>query len=56
MQTVYKKPWEYKNFVMLSEWLVDVPEDFQEKYLAVLCPIGKRCLCVCYKVKYIYFF
>ncbi|KAL7636483.1 UNVERIFIED_CONTAM: hypothetical protein RMT77_013258 [Armadillidium vulgare] len=48
-KVIYKKPREYANFVMLSEWLVEVPEEFSEKYLALLCPVGRRCLCVCYK-------
>lgn len=34
----------YKNQLMLSEWLVDVPSDFEENWLAVVCPVGKRCL------------
>lgn len=42
----YKKPKRYKDFLMLSEWLVDVPEDFAEKYYAVPCPVGKRVLVV----------
>ncbi|XP_042870701.1 snurportin-1-like isoform X2 [Penaeus japonicus] len=42
----YKKPKKYRNFLMLSEWLVDVPEDFATSYLSVLCPVGKRTLIV----------
>ncbi|XP_047498749.1 snurportin-1-like isoform X2 [Penaeus chinensis] len=42
----YKKPKKYRNFLMLSEWLVDVPEDFATSYLSVLCPVGKRSLIV----------
>ena len=28
----------YKNQLMLSEWLVEVPEDMAEKWLLILCP------------------
>ena len=31
---------------MLSEWLVDVPEDFETNWLFIVCPIGKRCLVI----------
>ncbi|XP_052276684.1 uncharacterized protein LOC127875954 isoform X2 [Dreissena polymorpha] len=31
---------------MLSEWLVEVPENFEEDWLMVACPWGKRCLVV----------
>jgi snurportin-1 len=31
---------------MLSEWLVDKPEDFESNWLAVVVPIGRRCLIV----------
>ena len=31
---------------MLSEWLVDVPEDFEENWLAVVVPVGRRSLIV----------
>ena len=36
----------YKNQLMLSEWLVGVPEDFFHSWLFVVCPIGRRCLVV----------
>lgn len=36
----------YKNRLMLSEWLVDVPEDFAENWITVPCPVAKRCLVV----------
>lgn len=39
-------PRTYKNRLMLSEWLVDVPEDFAENWLVVPCPVAKRCLVV----------
>ena len=31
---------------MQSEWLVDVPDDFNETYFTLPCPVGKRCLVV----------
>lgn len=34
----------YRNQLMLSEWLVDLPSDFQENWYMVVCPIAKRCL------------
>lgn len=36
----------YRNRLMLSEWLVEVPEDFVENWLMVPCPVAKRCLVV----------
>lgn len=36
----------FKNQLMLSEWLVDVPNDFTTEWYMVICPIGKRCLVV----------
>lgn len=42
-----KKPGRYyKDQLMLSEWLVEVPSDFAEEWLMVLCPFGKRNLVV----------
>ncbi|CAG2112616.1 unnamed protein product [Medioppia subpectinata] len=35
---------KYKNQLMLSEWLVQIPEDLTTNWFLVLCPIGKRCL------------
>jgi len=32
----------YKNQLMLSEWLVEVPEDIEQKWLLLLCPEGRR--------------
>lgn len=31
---------------MLSEWMLDIPEDFTQSWLMKLCPEGKRCLVV----------
>jgi len=36
----------YKNQLMLSEWLVEVPEDFQNEWIMTVSPVGKRCLVV----------
>ncbi|XP_060066371.1 uncharacterized protein LOC132546666 [Ylistrum balloti] len=36
----------YKNQLMMSEWLVEVPDDFAESWCTVICPWGKRCLVV----------
>jgi len=44
-----KKPRAYKNQLMLSEWLVEVPDDFGENWLMVPSPVGKRCLVVASK-------
>ena len=40
------KRYPYRNQLMLSEWLVDIPEDFEENWQFVVCPIGKRCIVV----------
>jgi len=32
----------YKNQLMLSEWLVEVPVDLEENWLLLLCPEGRR--------------
>ncbi|CAE1298263.1 SNUPN [Acanthosepion pharaonis] len=43
----FKKPGKfYRNQLMLSEWLVEVPADLEEEWLLVVCPVGKRCLVV----------
>jgi len=36
----------YKNQLMLSEWMVDVPEDLATEWLMVICPVGKRSMVV----------
>ncbi|GFT91065.1 snurportin-1 [Nephila pilipes] len=36
----------YKNQLMLSEWLVEVPSDLEELWYLMLCPVGKRSLIV----------
>lgn len=37
---------KYKNQLMLSEWLVEIPEDFTYNWFLLICPIGKRCLVI----------
>lgn len=39
----------YKDQLMYSEWLVDIPDDFASEWLAVPCPIGKRVLVIAAK-------
>ena len=39
----------YRNQLMLSEWLVDVPPDFAENWHMTVCPVGKRSLVVASK-------
>ncbi|KAF2368815.1 Snurportin-1 N-terminal [Trinorchestia longiramus] len=46
IEMCYKRPMRYKDFLMLSEWLVEVPEDFASSYLVVLVPVGRRVLVV----------
>ncbi|XP_038623053.1 snurportin-1-like [Tachyglossus aculeatus] len=41
-----KLPKRYANQLMLSEWLIDVPADLVEKWIMVVCPVGKRVLVV----------
>ncbi len=31
---------------MLSEWMVEVPDDLQDNWMMVVCPIGQRCLVI----------
>lgn len=37
-------PYAYQ--LMLSEWLVDIPDDLKEDWLMVICPVGKRNLVI----------
>lgn len=39
--------------LMLSEWMIERPEDFEDNWLALACPKGIRVLLVATKV-YIY--
>ncbi|XP_064608136.1 snurportin-1-like [Liolophura sinensis] len=44
---VLRKPGRYyKNQLMFSEWLVEVPDDFEKEWTMVICPTGKRSLIV----------
>ncbi|CAB4038349.1 Snurportin-1, partial [Paramuricea clavata] len=36
----------FKNQLMMSEWLVDLPANFEQEWVMVISPIGKRCLVV----------
>jgi len=40
------RPRFYKNKLMLSEWLLEVPADLQDNWMILLCPVGKRSLVV----------
>lgn len=37
----------YRNMLMLSEWMVQVPERLEQEWLLIVCPVGKRCTVVC---------
>ena len=37
--------------LMSSEWLTEKPEDFEESWAGVLCPVGKRTLLVANRVR-----
>ncbi|XP_069697756.1 snurportin-1-like [Periplaneta americana] len=36
----------YKNLLMFSEWLLNIPEDFEQLWYMVPCPVGRRTLIV----------
>ena len=36
----------YRDILMLSEWMIEVPERFAEDWLLIVCPVGKRCAVV----------
>ncbi|KAJ7998299.1 hypothetical protein DPEC_G00221250 [Dallia pectoralis] len=44
-----KLPKYYANQLMLSEWLVDIPQELDTDWLMVICPTGKRSLIVASK-------
>ncbi|XP_071794822.1 snurportin-1-like [Asterias amurensis] len=46
-----ERPRYYRNQLMLSEWLVEVPTDLAKDWLMVLCPVGKRTFVVAAKGK-----
>ncbi|CAM1154067.1 SNUPN (predicted) [Pycnogonum litorale] len=35
---------KYRDQLMLSEWLVEVPDDLCDNWMMLLCPVGKRTL------------
>lgn len=39
----------YKDQLMLSEWLVDVPKDLAEEWILLPCPVGRRNIIVASK-------
>ncbi|XP_065836814.1 snurportin-1-like isoform X2 [Oscarella lobularis] len=36
----------YKDHLMLSEWLTEIPDDFYTHWLFIICPVGKRALVI----------
>ncbi|XP_017788288.1 PREDICTED: snurportin-1 [Habropoda laboriosa] len=44
-----KKYKSYVNQLMMSEWMLEVPQDFLDKWIIVPCPQGKRTLVVACK-------
>ncbi|XP_038069008.1 snurportin-1-like isoform X2 [Patiria miniata] len=46
-----RRPRYYRNQLMLSEWLVDVPPNLAMDWLMVPCPVGRRNLIVAAKGK-----
>lgn len=41
-----KKDRRYRNAIMMSEFMEEVPADIASKWSTVVCPVGKRCLIV----------
>ncbi|XP_018027584.1 snurportin-1-like [Hyalella azteca] len=46
VEMCYRRPKRYQDFLMLSEWLVEVPDTFASSYVVVPCPVGTRVLVV----------
>lgn len=42
-ETIQRKRRKYQNILMLSEWMVDVPNDLTSNWFVSICPIAKRC-------------
>ena len=42
----YRVRQKFRNQLMESEWLVEIPQDFQSKWLMVPVPEGRRCLII----------
>lgn len=36
----------YRDILMLSEWMIEVPDNFANDWLMIVCPVGKRCAVV----------
>jgi snurportin-1 len=36
----------YRDILMLSEWMIEVPDNFDDDWLMIVCPVGKRCAVV----------
>lgn len=49
-QKRYKKNRYYSKLIMLSEWMLEVPQDLIDKWIMVPCPVGKRSLLIASKV------
>ncbi|KAF3428537.1 hypothetical protein E2986_06530 [Frieseomelitta varia] len=45
----FKRNKNYANQLMMSEWMLEVPQDLLEKWIIVPCPQGKRTLLVACK-------
>jgi len=40
--------------LMLSEWMLEIPENFAEEWVMVPCPVGKRSLVVASNVSHLH--
>lgn len=47
-----KKHRYYSKLIMLSEWMLEVPQDLIDKWIMVPCPEGKRSLLIASRVNY----
>lgn len=36
----------FRNKLMMSEWMLEIPKDLQKDYFMIPCPVGKRCLVI----------
>jgi len=47
METTETRPGRrYRDNLMLSEWMLEIPSDFEKEWIMVPAPTGKRCLVV----------
>lgn len=51
-----KRKRKYRNRLMFTEWLCEVPSDLEENWFVKFCPYGKRCLVVSEKVTSVIYF